>query len=134
MGSKTIRVFVYGTLKGGLVNHGPLEQQRFLGRALLRGKYRFINMGWYPGVVKYPDGAERSIGGEVYEIDGDILNTLDMIEGHPHYYCREKVDTPYGKAWVYMLPTEYGASHDEIETTFWKQSAEEDKWYADTSL
>ena len=133
MSSKTIRVFVYGTLKAGHPNHGPMEKQKFLGRALLRGKYRFVNCGWYPAVVKDPSGEERDIGGEVYEIEGDILNTLDMIEGHPHYYCREKVLTPYGKAWVYMLPAEEGC-RAEVSEVFWKQSEEEGKWYANTSM
>jgi gamma-glutamylaminecyclotransferase len=129
--SKAIRVFVYGTLKEGYGNHRALAGSKALGRAVIAGKYSLVDMGWYPGVLDHSaDSAfpERRIGGEVYEIDDDTLNTLDMIEGHPSFYCREKVRTPYGKAWAYLLPPRGREHHNKVETTFWRQTDEEAAW------
>jgi len=103
-----IRVFVYGTLKNGHGNFPALEGATFLGRCFIEGGNRMLDLNWYPGVVKDATmPAESRIYGEVYLIDEDILNTLDCIEGHPHFYAREKVATPWKKAWCYFLPEEY---------------------------
>jgi gamma-glutamylcyclotransferase (GGCT)/AIG2-like uncharacterized protein YtfP len=127
--AKKLRVFVYGTLKHGRTNHGAVEGNTSIGRATIRGKYRFVNLGWYPGVVASDTESEREIGGEVYEIDPDTLATLDMIEGHPSFYERRKVFTSLGcKAWCYFLSDEY-LGRPEVTDLFWNQTDSETLWH-----
>ena len=127
--AKKLRVFVYGTLKAGRSNHGALEGSVYLGRATIKGPFALVDLGWYPAVVKLPEGATvREIGGEVYEIDGDTLSTLDMIEGHPSYYQREKIMTSLGsKAWCYFLDESH-ANRPRIGDLFWSQTSNEAAW------
>lgn len=125
------KVFVYGTLKREFGNNCAIEDGEFLGLATITGPYGFVNLGWYPAVAKLPDdGPVRQIGGEVWEIESNLLDQCDMIEGHPSYYRREKVETTLGKAWVYMLPAQY-ADAELVETLFWRQSQEENEWEYD---
>ena len=126
--AKKLRVFVYGTLKSGRTNHGAVDGSILLGRATIKGPFRFVNLGWYPGIVENEQVLEREIGGEVYEIDHDTLATLDMIEGHPSFYERRKVQTSLGcKAWCYFLPNEY-VDRPKVESLFWNQDEDEEEW------
>jgi len=134
--AKKIRVFAYGTLKSGHGNNVVFDGGacKYLGRATIAGPYKFVDLGWYPAVVKLENLEGQSIiGGEVYEVDHDTLATCDMIEGHPVYYCREKVMTSLGsKAWVYMLPEPY-ATRKPVVTPFWEQTPEEEAWCNDAA-
>lgn len=120
-------MFVYGTLKRKHPNHGALDGATFLGRAYLEGPYHMVNLGWFPGVVQ-AGGDTGKVYGEVYEIDTDILYTLDMIEGHPNFYRRVKVETPWKKAWIYTLPEAYLDKHPRVEGGMWEPTAEEKEW------
>ncbi len=73
------RVFVYGTLKTGLSNHGWLRGQTLLGRAVTEARYRLFDLGGYPGMVQEEDGLP--IAGEVWEVDEAGLAQLDILEG-----------------------------------------------------
>jgi len=126
------RVFVYGTLKQGHCNNDALSNARFLGRCYLEGNYRLVDLGWYPAILDRPDGDDTTtrIVGEVYEIDEDTLYTLDMIEGHPNYYTRRKVATPWKNAWTYFLPQAYNDREgaDEITSGIWEATDEEEEF------
>lgn len=91
-------VFVYGTLKREFYNHCVMEQSggTYLGEASLSNMFTMISCGPYPALVK---GGEGTIHGEVYDVTDMI--PLDRLEGYPHHYNRELVETPYGEAWVY---------------------------------
>jgi gamma-glutamylcyclotransferase (GGCT)/AIG2-like uncharacterized protein YtfP len=103
-----IRVFVYGTLKQGHGNHRLLAQSKFLGRCVLTGPFRLISLGGFPGLVEVGESDEdQDISGEVYQVSEDVLQSLDMLEGHPRFYTRYKITTPYKNAWAYFLPPEY---------------------------
>lgn len=121
------RVFVYGTLKAGKPNFRALEGAEFLGRCCLHGRYTMVSLGWYPAVIEHvdPTAPVRFISGEVYRVNDDILHTLDIIEGHPNYYTRKKVETPFKKAWVYMLPHQYLAGRTVLEDGMWQPSDSE---------
>ncbi len=73
------RVFVYGTLKTGLSNHGWLRGQTLLGQAMTEPRYRMFDLGGYPGMVECADGL--SIEGEVWEVDEAGLARLNVLEG-----------------------------------------------------
>jgi gamma-glutamylcyclotransferase (GGCT)/AIG2-like uncharacterized protein YtfP len=48
------------------------------------------------------------IQGELWEVDENTLNRLDMLEGHPNWYKREFVDVSVNRfkysAWMYIFP------------------------------
>lgn len=121
------RVFVYGTLKQGKPNHPALAGATLLGRCCIEGPYVMVNLGWYPAVCELADAnaPKKMICGEVYRVTDEILHTLDMIEGHPHYYARKKVETPHKKAWVYMLPHQNLQGRQMIEDGMWRPTDEE---------
>ena len=117
------RVFVYGTLKKGHGNHGLLENAEYLGDAEISGPVALIDLGWYPGVVRQPNGPDRTIRGEVYAVDTDTLYSLDILEGHPEFYERQKFATEFRNAWVYTLPPGYIEDDtDIIEEGVWNGS------------
>lgn len=131
--AKGIRVFVYGTLKEGHYNHILLSEgkgTRFLGRCYIEGSYRMVDMGSFPGVLQVtPDALDPCrIYGEVYRVDEETLYALDMLEGHPSFYRREKVETPWKKAWMYFLPSNYERTKTVVDTGVWRPSPEESEF------
>lgn len=107
--SNRTRVFVYGTLKSGHGNHSHYlkdnDGAKYLGRCYVSGDYRMYSNGAFP-IVTTGDDRNRvaHIVGEVYEVDEETLLALDCLEGHPSWYKRIKVDTPFKKAWMYTMP------------------------------
>jgi gamma-glutamylcyclotransferase (GGCT)/AIG2-like uncharacterized protein YtfP len=127
--SSGIRVCVYGTLKKGHYNHGLLDGAVFLGRTVVRGNMAMVDLTHYPCVVvddRLP--ADGAILGEVYRIDDDTLASLDLLEGHPSYFRRIKVDTPWKSAWMYTLPSEY-LEREVMDMGIWEPTAEEEAFY-----
>jgi gamma-glutamylcyclotransferase (GGCT)/AIG2-like uncharacterized protein YtfP len=129
-----VRVFVYGTLKDGFGNHEYFlagnPGVEYLGRCYITGDYRMYTNGAFPMVTKGDDSSRSAhIVGEVYEIDEPTLDALDGLEGHPDWYCREKVDTPWKKAWVYLMP-ERGQfpAGSHVESGCFSMSPEESEW------
>lgn len=96
-------VSVYGTLKSGLGNHGYLIGSKFIkedhtgdGYALFVDKRSEL-----PFVERDKDGKGCEI--EIYEVDQSMLEELDRLEGHPHFYRREvlkKLDDR--EVWIYI--------------------------------
>lgn len=85
-------VFVYGTLKRGLSNHGWLLGQNFRGAARTLPKYRMFDLGGYPGMVAAGVGGGVMIEGEVWEVDDHGLRGLHLLEGlEQGEYAFEKV-------------------------------------------
>ncbi len=129
-----IRVFVYGTLKEGHGNHEYLlagnPEVKKLGRCYISGDYRMYSNGAFPMVTRGSDPARVThIVGEVYEVGEDTLDALDALEGHPDWYCREKVETPWKKAWVYLMPEDGRYPSDAlVESGCFAMSAEEAEW------
>jgi len=114
-----ITVFVYGSLKKGYHNHNyHLDNSIHLGTAETLPQYTLFSLGSYPGVIK--DGI-HSIKGEMYEVNEDQLENLDMLEGHPGYYKREVIETSEGKAWIYLLPEDQYPDVVPIEDGNWTE-------------
>lgn len=82
------KIFVYGTLLSGFGNHKRLleDKSTYLGTAKIRGK--MFSMGGFPGVAE----GEECINGEVYEVNDEVLKSLDILEGHPNVYKRTVVE------------------------------------------
>ena len=117
--------FVYGSLlsggngskEGALGNHRVLAGAKFLGEHITEPAFKMLNLGSFPGVVE--DGATKILG-EVYEITDYIFERLDRLEGYPSFYGRKKIDTEFGKAWIYLLPDSGYLNHTVVEDGNWR--------------
>jgi gamma-glutamylcyclotransferase (GGCT)/AIG2-like uncharacterized protein YtfP len=129
--SSGIRVFVYGTLKAGRYNHDLLRDAELLGTHVLRGPIAMVDLAHYPCVVQSPEQLPETgaVLGEVYRIDEDTLAGLDLLEGHPSYFRRVQVETPWKKAWMYTLPASY-LEHGVMPQGIWDANEDEEAEYA----
>jgi gamma-glutamylcyclotransferase (GGCT)/AIG2-like uncharacterized protein YtfP len=121
-------VFVYGSLKNGKGNHSLLGNSKFLGRCYIEGPHRMLSLGGYPGLVEKEDIPNSKVVGEVYQISEETLRALDYLEGHPRYYCRYKVETPFKNAWAYYLPAAYLDKGYPDAGMCWHPSQDELQW------
>lgn len=103
-------VFVYGTLRQGGSNHHLLRNAQLMGLARTTEFYAL-----YRDVIPYVvQGREISpILGEVYQVDQETFEQLDLLEGHPDWYVRERkvVRLESGEelgAWIYFFPQPKG--------------------------
>jgi gamma-glutamylaminecyclotransferase len=74
-----MRIFVYGTLKRGLSNHGWMAGQQFIAEARTAPEYRMVDCGGYPGMFPVKLGG-ASIQGEIWEVDEAGKKKLDVLE------------------------------------------------------
>ncbi|MDE1330545.1 gamma-glutamylcyclotransferase family protein [Vibrio aestuarianus] len=109
-------VFVYGTLRQGESNHHFLQSGQMLGSFITASEYALYDLGTYPGLIK----GHQSITGEVYMIDEATLKQLDILEDVPVEYRREMIDTPFGRAWVYIYQ-QVGDLNSQIDSGDWCQ-------------
>ena len=102
MGSIPAVLFVYGTLKRGARNHRLLADQVFLGAATTAARYRVVDLGPYPGLVRDAAGGV-AVHGELYAVSGCCLAELDDFEGVPELFTRELVEVD-GRSgvWAYF--------------------------------
>lgn len=108
--SDKVKVFVYGSLKSGKMNNGLLGSATFLGKATAIARWAMVdNLGGstYPYVLgKHYNG--EFIVGEVYEVDSDTKEVLDILEGVPSHYLEDEIYVQYAdgrtdKAVIYTL-------------------------------
>ena len=93
------RVFVYGTLLRGQVNHHLLAHAERLGPLRTAPCFTLYLLGAYPGAVR---GGVSPIHGEVYRVDRAGLRQLDRLEDYPRLYDRQLLPSPYGRVWIYL--------------------------------
>lgn len=93
-----MKVFVYGTLKRGFRLNPVLSNSFFVGETIVEG-YDMFSLGAFPAIKS----GEGSVHGEVYEVDERTLSVLDQIEGVPHLYVRQKIQTPLGECFAYIM-------------------------------
>jgi len=106
--SKLHAVFVYGTLRRGEHNNFLLEGQKFIGEAISACAHFSMRAQGIPYVRHDIDGRGKHVRGELYLVDDRCLKELDLLEGHPRFYCRRKrsfkVGSTYYAAWIYLCP------------------------------
>jgi len=116
----THNVFVYGTLKKRFPNHPVLHagKAELVGHGTTTDKFLLFN-GSFPKMARMPNVpanvADLSsvllghVWGEVWRVDDVSLMNCDRLEGHPHFYCREKVGIKLDggdrrtTAWAYII-------------------------------
>ncbi len=97
------KVFVYGTLKIGRGNHFFLNNAPYMGDDIV--DFQMYNLGAFPMIRGDVEGESY---GEIYEVDEVVLQALDRLEGHPHFYQRILVETRKGKeVWLYVASETY---------------------------
>lgn len=105
-------LFVYGTLKRGERNHRLLADQTFLGPATTAPRYRVIDLGPYPGLIR-DESNGLAIRGELFAVGPCALDELDDFEGVPELFVRERIEVDgSGAVWAYFMntPVPAGAS------------------------
>jgi gamma-glutamylaminecyclotransferase len=80
-----MNVFVYGTLMKGYGNHRLVENETWLGDALLKDFGLYNVTQYYPGIIKQRGSSVR---GEVYDVSEKTLEKLDILEGEGSLYLR----------------------------------------------
>lgn len=131
-----IRVFVYGTLKRLHYNHYVIEDKQihgteFLGCCRLTGPYQMRDLTWFPGVQCTIDSQVKNyLYGEVYRVSEDTLKGLDILEGNGSFFTRIQVETPWKKAWMYMIPSNFDSGRPIITEGVWKPTAQEQDFIA----
>ena len=97
------------TLRKGNNNyrHYILTKSKYIGQGLTFDRFRMVCPSTIPFVHPEPSADGSQIVVDVFEIDSNTLAALDLLEGHPNWYCREqtKVVTDTGQtvnAWMYF--------------------------------
>lgn len=116
-------VAVYGTLKRGKGNHPLLSKAMFVGTAKTKNKYPLVIRNWgLPFLINKPN-VGHNVEVEIYLVDQQTLDRLDILEGHPDWYQRKRrkfilLDNGYDKlemtAWVYFGPDESLNARGEV--------------------
>ena len=112
------KVFVYGSLRQGYVNHGLLRlnesasETRFLGLHTIPAGHRMVSLGAFPGVLEADVDNSTPVTGEVYEVNDSVFQRLDWLEGYPNFYNRKVIPTEYGDSWIYFLEDRDGERYD----------------------
>jgi gamma-glutamylcyclotransferase (GGCT)/AIG2-like uncharacterized protein YtfP len=127
---KTELVFVYGTLRPPHEN-SQISDSRFYPE--IKDKIIRAQSAILPGAVLYDLGAypaarpgEGQLQGDLLTVAPDALERMDKIEGHPHFYYRERVTvhTHIGnkhKAWMYWAPEGLESFRPRISSGDWFQ-------------
>ena len=87
---KTVKIFVYGTLKKGFRNH-----DRFCGNAisieLATVNGRLYDTGWGFPAMQLSDNPDDIVHGEIITIPEADLPAIDRLEGVPRLYQRVEI-------------------------------------------
>lgn len=111
-------LFVYGSLKRGLVHHEQMQGGRFVGTARLNGHHLVLYEEGYPALVR-SDEPTSWVGGEIFEVSSDHLARLDEFEGVPTLYQRIVVTLDEGtRAFSYVVSNAIGARFPKIESVW----------------
>ena len=95
-------MFVYGTLRSESDNPHARKLRKeadLIGPATVRGSiYRIAS---YPGYVREPDGV---VNGELWRLrtPEQTLAALDDYEGSEYSRVSVTLETPIGRAWIYL--------------------------------
>ena len=101
-------LFVYGTLMKNRGNNDLLGDSEYLGKYHTDPRWGLVDLGAFPAMVP----SNKSVKGEVYLVDDDILEAVDALEGvdfglykRHRVYINCPVSNLRREAWAYI----YGA-------------------------
>ena len=105
--ARKMLVFAYGTLMREERNNFYFtdNQALYKGEFTSAPEFTLFHMAGYPAAVK---NGHTAIAGEIWQVDAPLLKKLDGLEeieddtGNPTGMKKERVQTPYGDAWMYI--------------------------------
>ena len=112
-----IRFFTYGTFRQGECRHDILQsfKPEFIQVITTASEYKLLNLGSFPGMVE----GDKAVVGELYNLPEIALNTLDMIESHPSFFCRKEIKLKDGTCAIsYLFQRSINNLH-EITSNDW---------------
>ena len=119
-------VAVYGTLKQGFGNHRLLTDATFIGEGHTKEKYRLCVNG-LPYMLKGEHSDGNNVIVELYDCNPLEMYNLDILEGHPRFYKRKKVDISVGEntysAWAYFVPDNHNYNNGSYVESYKGQSS-----------
>ena len=131
---KTIKLFVYGTLKSGghFFYNGSLEANRIAIDKECTIKGKLYDLGWFP-TIELTDNEEDVVHGEVHTFKnpGLVLKVMDQIEGYNgddknslFARCTTTVQLKNGDTlkniYVYELVNKMPGDNKQITTGVWE--------------
>ena len=115
---KTILVAVYGSLRVGHGNYyNYLRDQDYLGTERVYG----FDLHGYDNPYPYAVPGGGTIVVDVFSIIPPVLISLDLLEGYPHHYKRKKIDSTFGKAWIYYDDSGYPLKFRKVNHGDWSR-------------
>lgn len=113
-------LFVYGTLRCGGINHWRIATEVFVGSFRTTQKFYMITtrsrgVPYVSTKQLLSDTEPEEICGEIYDVSAEVLESLDKLEGAPHFYTR-CLTTFFGESIVtaYMYLIESSQILEEI--------------------
>ena len=102
--NRNILIATYGTLRKGFGNHRLIKDAEYKGTFNTEPIYNLHDLGGFPGLK---NGGKTSVVMEVYAVNEEEAKWVDSLEGYhpdvkPTFYDKEFIDTPWGKAGVYI--------------------------------
>jgi len=103
-------LFVYGTMKRDFRNHSRISSEittKYLGDHVTEDNYyhmksKLINGGTAPVLFLH---GEQAISGELYKINHNLLDYIDIMEGTPNVYRRVgvRLKNVHLPVWMYVV-------------------------------
>ena len=99
-------VFVYGTLKPGGRNNHIVKNSIYLGIGFSEPGWELYSHEAFPAAV--PTKEFTGIKGVLFQVNQEVFNRLDQLEGYPRLYDRKEILTlSYAgterKAFIYFM-------------------------------
>jgi gamma-glutamylcyclotransferase (GGCT)/AIG2-like uncharacterized protein YtfP len=119
-----VLIFVYGTLLRGQVNHLlMMSDAAFVRDACTAARYELVDLGGYPALLE--DG-HTAVSGEIYEVDDELLEELDVFEEVPFLYQRKPIQLVDGYVDAYVMPRHRAVGAPRIADGDWRSLARHD--------
>ena len=99
-------ISVYGSLLVGLGNHGVIRGRcELLGKTTVKIPYKMRSLGGFPALT--PSVEINEVEVEVFKVNDTTYESVERLEGFPHFYQKFAVDTEFGASEVYVINDGY---------------------------
>ena len=112
------KLFVYGTLKQHQPNFPIIKSGVFCGIGQLEkaNGFRMVSLGAFPALIPASPKDSQIINGEIWKVDNNAFLNVELLEGYPTFYDREKLIVKDSKrndhhCFVYYIPDELSSKH-----------------------